>query len=113
LDPHHFAPQASAAFLPGLSYDRVFDIGSIDYDYLSELLCMSVAPRVMHKKREFTRECPPLLSSMSYDDLADLKASGSVPRYECFYDDECRDLVSRYYEADFALMRRWLNPSVS
>lgn len=110
LDKHHFAPQASAAFLPSLSYDRVFDIGSIDYDYLSDLLCMNVKPRVMHRKREFTVECPPGLPSMGYDELAGFKAAGSVPKYECFYDEECRNLVSNYYRSDFDLMRRWLSP---
>lgn len=113
LEPHHFAPQASWAFLPDLRYDRVFDIGSIDYEYLSGLLGMRVAPRVMHRRAEFSDECPPGLPDMGYDELADLKRAGRVPRYGCFYDDECRAMVARHYAADLELVRRWLPPEAS
>lgn len=113
LEDHHFAPQASMAYLPGLEYDRVFDIGSIDYPYLSSLLGMEVAPRVMHRRRSFSAPCVDGLSAMPYDGLAAIKSSGALPSYDCFYDLESRSFVQDYYWDDFDLIRRLLPPSAA
>jgi hypothetical protein len=111
LDPHHFAPQTSEAYLPGLEYDRVFDIERIDYEYLSGLLGMKVKPRQMNRKSLFAGGCPDGLADLPYEELARMKATGSMPDYDCFYDEESRSLVSGHYAADFDLMRRWLPAS--
>lgn len=104
LDEHHFAPQASDAYLPSLPYARVFDIEDIDYSFLSEILGMRVEPRVMHKKREFSGDCPPSLASATYEELAEIKSKGDVPSYDCFYDEESKGLVAWHYREDFDLM---------
>lgn len=111
LEPHHFAPQASEAYLPDLEYDRVFDIERVDYGYLSGLLGMEVRPRQMNRKSLFAGGCPDGLATLPYEDLARMKATGSMPDYDCFYDEESRSLVSDYYAVDFDLMRRWLPAS--
>jgi hypothetical protein len=113
LEPHHFAPQASEAYLPDLEYDRVFDIERVDYGYLSGLLDMRVRPRQMNRKSLFAGGCTDGLADLPYEELARMKATGSMPGYDCFYDDEARRLVSEYYAADFDLMRRWLPASGS
>jgi hypothetical protein len=105
LDRHHFARQTGDAYLPSLSYDRVFDIESIDYEFLSGLLGMKVEPRVMHRNREFSGDCPPNLAEATYKQLFEIKSSGSLPRYDCFYNDESRAMVKRHYRDDFDLMR--------
>lgn len=108
LEPHHFLPQTSGAHLPGLVYDRAFDIESIDYGYLSELLGMRVKPRLMHRVREFSGECPEGLENMGYDRLVEMKRSARMPNYHCFYGEESSRLVSDYYRDDIELMRRLL-----
>lgn len=113
LEPHHFMPQIGGAFLPGLKYDRVFDIGEIDFGYLSEALGMRVEPRKLHSRRGYSLPCVPNLASMNYRELASLKAAGDMPEYDCFYDDRSRELVRTRYSNDFAFMRRWLPASVS
>lgn len=112
LERHHFAPQTGGAYLPSLEYDGVFNIESIDYSFLSEVLGMSVEPRVMHRKIAFSGECPPNLAEAGYEELVSLKSGGTVPSYECFYNDHSRSLVEKHYRDDFELMRRWL-PSAS
>lgn len=113
LDRHHFCPQAASAYLPDLSYERVFDIESIDYGYLSDLLGMKVEPRVHHRNVEFSGGCPHGLSSAPYSELASMKAAGELPAHDCFYDEESRRIVADYYSGDFDLMQRWLSPSGS
>lgn len=108
LEPHHFAPQASCAFLPGLRYDRVFDIGSVDFGYLSGVLGMRVEPRHMHRGRARPMPCDPGLPRLGYDGLAALKASGAMPEYRCLYDDESLENVRAYYEEDLELIGRLL-----
>lgn len=113
LEKHHFAPQASDAFLPDLAYDRVFDIRSIDFGYLSDILGMEVRPRRLHGGLDHSLPCDPGLPAMGYDELALMKAAGRLPAYDCFYDDRSRSLVSEYYRDDIDLMRRWLPPEAS
>lgn len=113
LERHHFSPQASEAYLPELSYERVFDIESIDYKYLSDLLGMNVEPRVRHRQIDFSGDCISGLPSLPYDDLVAMKKAGGMPRHDCFYDEESRNIVLKYYEKDFDLMRRWSIPSVA
>lgn len=111
LEEHHFAPQASRAYMRGLRYDRVFNIKSIDYAYLSSLLGMEVKPRTMHRKRVYESPCVEGLPSLPYESLAEIKSSGSLPSYECFYDIESKSFVQDYYWDDFELMRRLSPPS--
>jgi hypothetical protein len=111
LEPHHFAPQSSEAYLPDLEYDRAFDIEDIDYEYLSGLLGMRVRPRMMNRKSLFVGDCPEGLAALPYEGLVRMKSTGSMPDYECFYDEDSRAMVSEYYAADFDLMRRWLPAS--
>lgn len=111
LESHHFTPQAGGAFVPGLEHERVFDIEEIDYALLSEALGMEVTPRVLHGSRNYRGACVPGLARLAYHEVAWMKARGSLPPHECFYDDESRAIVSEFYRDDFELMRRWLNPS--
>jgi hypothetical protein len=111
LEPHHFAPQASEAYLPDLEYDRVFDIEDMDYDYLSGFLGMRVVPRVLNRKGSLLGPCVKALADAPYETLARMKSSGSLPDYDCFYDDESKAMVADYYRGDLDLMRRWLSPS--
>jgi hypothetical protein len=111
LEPHHFAPQASEAYLPDLEYERVFDIENIDYEFMSGLLGMRVRPRTMNRKSLFDGGCAEGLADLPYEELASMKATGSMPDYDCFYDEESRSLVSDYYSVDFELRRRWLPSS--
>jgi len=113
LEWHHFCPQTSCAYLPRLTYDRVFDIERIDYGYLSDVLGMEVEPRVMHRQWNYSGDCPAGLSRRTYEELASMKKSGDMPRHECFYDEESRSLVEKHYERDFEFMRRWLKPESS
>jgi len=108
LEGHHFAPQAGGAYIAELEYDRVFDVESIDYEYLSGLLGMRVEPRRLNVKSYES----PCASGMSfgYDDIAKMKADRTLPGHECFYDDESRSIVSGFYAADFGLMRRCWRP---
>lgn len=111
LESHHFAPQTSEAYLPGLEYDRVFDIENIDYEYLSGLLGMRIAPRLMNREVPLSGFCGDSIADAPYEHLALLKSSGGLPPHECFYDEKSRRLVGEYYKGDLDLMRRWLTPS--
>lgn len=111
LEPHHFAPQTSEAYLPQLNYDWVFDIEKIDYEYLSGLLGMRVAPRLMNRKSPLSGPCGESLADVPYEHLVRLKSSGGFPDHECFYDEESKGMVADYYRGDLELMRRWLSPS--
>lgn len=113
LEPHHFLPQSSGAYLPELKYERAFDIESIDYGYLSELLGMRVKPRFLHRGKDFSGECPQGLEGLGYDELVEMKRSGVLPDYSCFYGEKSKALVSKYYRGDIDLMRRLLSREAS
>jgi hypothetical protein len=108
LEKHHFTPQAAGAYIAELEYERTFDVESIDYEYLSGLLGMKVEPRRLNVK-SYESPCVPGMS-FGYDDIAKMKAARTLPRYECFYDDESLSVVSGFYAADFGLMQRCWRP---
>lgn len=108
LDRHHFSPQTSVAFLPNLRYEKVFDISAVDYAYLSSLLGMRVEPRAMHKSNPYVGECKSELHLAPYEELSAMKASGNLPDYDCFYDEESKRLVGEYYKGDIEFISRML-----
>lgn len=106
LDRHHFSLQTSVAFLPNLRYEKVFDISAVDYEYLSSLLGMRVDQRAINKSNPYVGECPAELHLNPYEELSTMKASGNLPDYYCFYDEESKRLVEEHYKRDIEFISR-------
>ena len=100
---HHHAPQTREKFIEGVSPNKVFDIESIDYDYLNNLYGKTLPDE--YKGKVNSSEYQESSENNAY--ISYHKLPKPCPNYRTFYTPATKELVERLYEKDFKLFKEW------
>ncbi len=114
INEHHFTPQTTEAFDPKILNARTvryFDIGSIDYKYIEELYGVKIPDQLIsfrgghhHNKKEKNSK------QIEYSLFAEKDVYNYINKKItdsglCFYDEEIKRKVHRFYLNDFTFFK--------
>ena len=100
---HHHVPQTKEQFINDVTPNKVFDIETIDYDYLNNLYGKTLPDE--YKGKVNSSEYQESSENNAYVSYCNLPKP--YPNYSSFYTPATKELVERLYEKDFKLFREW------
>jgi len=119
IDYDHFSPQFSRAYHNDMVFHKIYDIDHFDdADFIDQFHVKKTNydPSVKlsksyyehdHTNANRTRVWCENVFDKPYQELRDLKRSGYVPFYRCFYDDRLLETVRNLYLNDFTSLEKY------
>ena len=100
---HHIALQTKEKFIEGVTPNKVFDIESINYDYLNDLYGKILPDEYKVKENNLIYQT--CSENNAYTPFSDL--SKPYPNYKSFYTHATKEFVEHIYEKDFEQFKEW------